>query len=1312
MNVGGVPRGHVFVSCDRVDSGHADRLCQVLEKAGFPVWRETADLLPGDDWRGETRQAVTRDAVVFLACFSRQSVSLARSEQNEQIILAVEEARLRPAERVWLIPVRFDDCEIPYRDLGGGRTLETLRQADLFGDEYDENASLLVEAIRQVAGGGPGPDLGWSLAADVEAGRHWRPRARGVAVDSERGFRFRGRARALTEIVAWLDRSVPDRKVLVVTGSPGAGKSAVLSRVITTADPMHVALLPADDQAVRATPGSVACAVHAKSKTALEVAGEIATAGSAREIRVAGDLPAVVRQALAGRAGARFNVVVDALDEAVSPEQAREFIADIVLPLAQTCSDLGVQVAVGTRQHDSEGSLLAELGRATTIINLDDPAYFAPEDLTAYALACLQLNGDERPDSPYADAAAALPVAARIADLSDRNFLIAGLVARDHGLNDPSAADAAGISFDATVGSALARYLRRIQPLDGLGVTASQALTALAFAEAPGVAAELWQLLIGCLYGKTVPVRYLTSFARSAAADFLIEQSGEDEPMFRLFHRALDDSLAAARARLASRSDDEHAIAAALIRLGHQHDWTGIPPYLLRSLPGHAAAGGLIDDLLTDDAYLLAAELGRLTLASQHAASAPARRSLQMIGLTPQAVSAGRGERAALFSVTQALEDMPARYRHNPDAPYLARWAHAQPLDAQIVLEGHQGPVMALCAIPADGNDLLASGGTDQTVRIWDPATLRQVHMMAGHQEQVNALCPVPVNGKTLVASAGYDATIRIWDPAAGSLVRIIDSHHGVRTLWQILADGRICLASGGSDGTIKLWDPDSGRQLACLTGHEYSVRALCPAGDGRIASGSADGTIRIWDIATGEQVFVMKGHEPWVTSVCLVTTPAGPALASAGSGRTIRIWDPATGTEITRIESRNGHIDSLCTISIGTAHCLAGAGGDEPIEIWDLATRQPVALISTGQRRHEALCAVDVHCRPMLASGGDDGPIRLWNPLRGASSNAGQTAAGFTATFAPQEILLELAGFPGHPARTDITLACPVLSGHRVLLAAAPYEGPIQILDPVTGSQLAAFGDRRAAATAICQLTMGDRSLIASTGYDRKIRIWNPATADEIGHIDTSPMLTSDMHAMTIGGEPRLIGVERQTGIRIWDPRSLTAVTDIRAREINAICVAELSGQDRLISATDDVVQIWDPATWDHADIPARHFPPITVMTSLTLHGRPVLATGAFSGSIMIYDLTSRVPVAGYVAHQGPVKAVIPVILSGQPVLASAGTDRTVRLWELNTFTCVMSIPVHHEALALAWLTDTLAIGLTAGVITIDLNASPTRSA
>jgi len=118
------------------------------------------------------------------------------------------------------------------------------------------------------------------------------------------------------------------------------------------------ALLPPGDTGVLASAGSVSCAVHAKGKTALEVAEEIARAASARLPGDPQDLAPAIREALSGRPGSRFSVIIDALDEAAGPAQTRAIIDAVVLPLAETCADAGAQVVVGTRRHDDGGDIL------------------------------------------------------------------------------------------------------------------------------------------------------------------------------------------------------------------------------------------------------------------------------------------------------------------------------------------------------------------------------------------------------------------------------------------------------------------------------------------------------------------------------------------------------------------------------------------------------------------------------------------------------------------------------------------------------------------------------------------------------------------------------------------------------------------------------------------------------------------------------------------------------------------------------------------------------------------------------------------
>ncbi|MDQ1711882.1 MAG: hypothetical protein QOE45_1332 [Frankiaceae bacterium] len=154
------PRGHAFLSYVREDAAAIDGLQATLAAAGIPVWRDTEDLWPGEDWRVKIRQAIGADALVFLACFSKASVARHRSYQNEELVLATDELRLRRPDEPWLIPVRLDECDIPDRDIGGGRMLSSLQRLDLFGEHIEKNTARLVATVRRLLGnrgvGGPG----------------------------------------------------------------------------------------------------------------------------------------------------------------------------------------------------------------------------------------------------------------------------------------------------------------------------------------------------------------------------------------------------------------------------------------------------------------------------------------------------------------------------------------------------------------------------------------------------------------------------------------------------------------------------------------------------------------------------------------------------------------------------------------------------------------------------------------------------------------------------------------------------------------------------------------------------------------------------------------------------------------------------------------------------------------------------------------------------------------------------------------------------------------------------------------------------
>ncbi len=231
---------HVFISYVREDAVAVDEMQAALEAAGIRVWRDTSDLLPGQDRQTEIRDAISDSAIVFLACFSRAGLARRRSRQREELVLAIEELRLRSPRVPWLIPVRLDDSPVPLWNIGAGRTLTSLRGVDLFGDQRTEQLAGLIRAIREAdrpQAGDVDPGAGPLLAKP-----RWPRRARTAAVVTAVAA---GLVVTLTVLAAHRGDGIlpPAQDGLAVLGSPwtAPGSGSGKEQVVTAGSPVRYA---------------------------------------------------------------------------------------------------------------------------------------------------------------------------------------------------------------------------------------------------------------------------------------------------------------------------------------------------------------------------------------------------------------------------------------------------------------------------------------------------------------------------------------------------------------------------------------------------------------------------------------------------------------------------------------------------------------------------------------------------------------------------------------------------------------------------------------------------------------------------------------------------------------------------------------------------------------------------------------------------------------------------------------------------------------------------------------------------------------
>jgi|GEM_PF-2819098 len=102
----------VFLSHANEDKPAVRRLCNRLKGDGFDPWLDEERLLPGQDWHLEIEQAM-RKSDVLLLCFSEKSVSKEGYIQREykKAMIFQEE---KPGGTIFVIPVRLDECQIPF----------------------------------------------------------------------------------------------------------------------------------------------------------------------------------------------------------------------------------------------------------------------------------------------------------------------------------------------------------------------------------------------------------------------------------------------------------------------------------------------------------------------------------------------------------------------------------------------------------------------------------------------------------------------------------------------------------------------------------------------------------------------------------------------------------------------------------------------------------------------------------------------------------------------------------------------------------------------------------------------------------------------------------------------------------------------------------------------------------------------------------------------------------------------------------------------------------------------------------------------
>ncbi|KAJ8318545.1 hypothetical protein KUTeg_003636 [Tegillarca granosa] len=533
----------------------------------------------------------------------------------------------------------------------------------------------------------------------------------------------------------------------------------------------------------------------------------------------------------------------------------------------------------------------------------------------------------------------------------------------------------------------------------------------------------------------------------------------------------------------------------------------------------------------------------------------------------------------------------------------------------------HVSPISTMSFDPT--STLLATGGTDSTIKLWDIEKQYCTHNLKGHQGVVSVAEFHPDIQRLQLISAAEDYKVRIWDLKTSRCIAEIEVHYSIVTSLSFSMDGNT-MYSCGRDSVVVVWNIKELKVIKTIPVFEaLESVVLLPEKTkypnlnmkndrSYVMTAGSKGVLKIWDVDKAKCVFSQKEAVGKVKETDMETDATEQNIIQA-------FYTPCLNTVTVVTFDHNISVFNLDDLQLKKQFCgytdevldiqflgendshIVVATNSERLQVYELSTWDCQIL----QGHTDIILSVCVHkTTDLIASSSKDNSIRLWN-FNASTGKVYCVAVGY---------------------------------GHTHAVGSTVFN---------------------------CL----SRSFLVSGGQDSTLKMWTvpkDLNDEEVIHLHstiTEKAHEKDINSIAVAPNDKFVATGSQDRLaKLWKAEDLSLIGVLRGHKRGIWCV-QFSPVDQVLatSSGDGTIKIWSLSDFTCVKTFEGHDSSVLKVNFLC-RGMQLLSCGS-DGLVKLWTIKSNECIKTLDEHQDKIWAL--AINKNENIAVTGGADSTIILWK-----------------------------------------------